>query len=266
MSVYRKNFEALLGPFKEWPALLCPSCQLAVLEPTIYEVESLSSITGRVGNPLGVGWQSGFFHGTLACSRTPCRNVYVVAGEWSKAPEDPGSLNDDPSLAGLEVRHILPPLPLIDFPDSVPPAIQGLVESASAVMLSDPSAAATRIRSAIECLLDEQRIRKTSPKKRSVRLPAHDRILLFKRVNPAAADLLMAMKWIGNIGTHESSPLPLSVVLDGTELFARAIILIYDREAQALERLAADINKRGGKLRSKHLAKSVIAESVGSSN
>lgn len=255
MSVYRKQFEDLIGPFQEWPALLCPSCRLAVLEPTIGVVESLASITGREGEPLGSSEQSGFFHGTLSCSRTPCRNVYVVAGEWSRSPEGIADFDNDTGPTGLEVRHILPALPLMDFPDSVPRTIIGLVDSASAVILSDTSAAATRIRAAIECLLDEQRIRKTSPSKRSVKLSTHERILLFRSIDSKAADLMMAMKWIGNIGTHESSPLPLSVVLDGTELFARAIELIYDRQAHALERLAANINRRGKRLRPKHLTK-----------
>jgi hypothetical protein len=174
-----------------------------------------------------------------------------VAGEWSRrADATAESQDDDPDLAGLEVRHILPALPLMDLPNNVPVNVRNLVDSASAVLLSDPSAAATRIRSAIERLLDEQRIRKTSPANRSKRLSLHERILLFRPANPTAADFLMAMKWIGNVGTHESSPLPLSAVLDGIELFARAIELIYDQEGRALERRAATINRRGGRLRS----------------
>jgi hypothetical protein len=230
-----------------------------VLEPAITEIESLASVIGREGEVSGA-WEFGFFHGTLSCPRTPCGNIYVVAGEWSKRTDvvESESLDDDPNLAGLEVRHILPPLPLIDFPYGAPDSVCNLVDSASAVLLSDPSAAATRIRSAIECLLDEQRIRKTSPNNRSKRLSTHDRIILFRTVNRAAADFLMAMKWIGNVGAHESTPLPLSVVLDGIELFARAIELIYDRQGRALERLAADINRRGGRLRARDLTKSSV--------
>jgi hypothetical protein len=223
-------------------------------------------MTSREGEPLEAGWQSGFFHGTLSCPRTPCRNIYVVVGEWSKrADVTAESLDDDPNLAGLEVRHILPALPMMDLPDNVPANVRNFVDSASAVLLSDPSAAATRIRSAIERLLDEQKVRKTAPSNRSKRLPLHDRILQFRKVNPAAADLLMAMKWIGNVGTHEPSPLPLSAVLDGMELFARAIELIYDREGRALERRAAIINRRGGRLRSRDLAQTSTARSLESS-
>lgn len=59
----------------------------------------------------------------------------------------------------------------------------------------------------------------------------------------------MAMKWIGNVGSHEGEPLPLKWVLDGLELFARAIELIYDPREAELERLATEINRRGRRLR-----------------
>jgi hypothetical protein len=260
MGIHRKQFENLIGPFQEWPSLLCRRCGLAALEPDITEIASLANAADGEEEPLVIAWRTGFFHGTLSCPRTPCRNIYVVAGEWSRGPDVTAeSLDDDPNLAGLEVRHILPALPLMDFPDNVPFNIRSLVDSASSVLLSDPSAAATRIRAAIECLLDEQKTRKTCPNDRRKKLSAHNRILLFSKENRAAADFLMAMKWIGNVGTHERSPLPLSAVLDGTELFARAIELIYDREGQALERRAAAINKRGGRLRSRDLAQTSTA-------
>jgi hypothetical protein len=43
--------------------------------------------------------------------------------------------------------------------------------------------------------------------------------------------------------------LPLNMVLDGIELFAGALELIYDRRKLELARRAAQINKRGRRLR-----------------
>jgi Domain of unknown function (DUF4145) len=253
--VNRTPFEALVGPFEEWPTLQCPACELAVLEATVTEIESFASVASRVGVTAWSGWYRGVFHGTLACSRTPCGNIYVIAGEWSRRSDfTSNNMDDDPGLAGIEVRHILPSLPLISLPANVPATVCNLIDSASSVLLSDPSAAATRIRAAIERLLDDLRVRKTSPGNKAKRLQTHDRIVTFSRQNAPAADQLMAMKWIGNVGTHESTPLPLNVVLNGIEHFARAIELIYDHEGEALARRAAHINKRGGKLRARHLA------------
>ena len=277
--VYRKQFELLAGPFSDWPDLPCLICHLGALEPHIEEFESKESIDNRVGAEIWDRRKSGFFHGELRCSRTMCGNKYAVAGEWigeSTDAADEKSIiiahnqaniridvlhisnnedlsESDPNLLGFTVRHILPPLPLIALPDKTPSNVRVLIDSASSVLLSDPSAAATRIRIAVEALLDKQGIRKTVQGNRSTRLNTHSRIELFRSVNMVAADQLMAVKWIGNVASHEKTPLPLEFVLDGIELFALAIELIYSREAIELNRRAAQINRRGRNLRATRL-------------
>lgn len=254
VEVYREQFELLTGPFREWPDLPCLICNRGALEPSIHEIETKDSADERAGVETLEGPQRGFFHGELRCSRTACGNVYVVAGEWTKGSDNPDEEQEeidsfDPSLFGLVVRHVLPPLPLISLPEATPQKIYALVESASSALLSDTGAASTRIRTAIEVLLDEQRIRKTSTRNRRERLSTHTRITIFESKNQIAAKQLMAMKWIGNVGSHEGEPLSLKWVLDGLELFARAIESIYDPRDAELERLAAEINRRGRRLR-----------------
>jgi hypothetical protein len=289
VTVYREQFELLAGPFREWPDLPCLVCHRGALEPDISPFESKKSVDSRVGAAIWDGRKKGFFHGALACSRTMCGNKYAVTGDWTDIVlnDEPDDLNpvtlwnandsdsklfaervreiltadrtgedlaaSDPNLIGLEVKHVLPPLPLIALPEATPAEVAVLVDSASSVLLSDPSAASTRIRTAIEALLDEQRIRKTQPSNRSKRLGLHQRIELFGATNTAAATQLMAMKSIGNVSSHEATPLPLGFVLDGIEHFARAIEILYDRQDVELERRAAQIIKRGSKLSAKSL-------------
>jgi len=159
----------------------------------------------------------------------------------------------DPHLIGLTVKHILPPLPLIALPAATPTEIAVLVESASSLLLSDPGAASTRIRIAAEALLDEQRIKKRKPGNRSQPLWLDARIKLFEDKNKLAAEQLMAVKYIGNVSSHEATPLPLGFVLDGIEHFTRAIEILYDRQNVELERRTAQILKRGNKLTAKSL-------------
>jgi hypothetical protein len=261
--VNRKPFETLVGPFEEWPAILCERCELAALEPKVIEVENPASIAASEGAEPATGWNSGYFHGTLACPRTPCRNTHVIAGEWSRRSDVTSEgIEDDPGLAGFSVRHVLPAFPLMSLPAGVPASVTSLIEEASSVLLSDPNAAATRIRTAIERLLDEQNVRKRSQKNKSARLTTHDRIVEFALTRPDVAAQLMAVKWIGNIGSHESVPLPLDAVLRGTEHFAHALELLYDRDGQRLKRLADAINRKAGKLRARDLTRHARSPSV----
>jgi hypothetical protein len=254
----RSQLEALAGPFIELPVLLCPICRRASLELTpeaFQKFESLESVNARDEEYWEATWVHGYFHGTLGCPRTPCGNKYSIAGRWRVEPYSGPAVDDlDDTYADyLWVTYILPAFPLMEYPAGVPDQVREAITGASQVLLSDASAAANRIRSAIEVLLDSQRVPKTELGKSSKRrqLDTHQRIEKLRLKKPDAAKHLMAMKVIGNIGSHERKILPLSAVLDGMEHFARALELLYDRNEAALERRAALIDRKGRKFRVK---------------
>lgn len=244
----RAQIESLAGPFYEWPSLLCPACNHASLEPSVDNFDNLetAALVGTTDyDPL---WIGGFFHGVLACPRTPCGNKHAMAGRWN-LDYDPTSDDGDEYTEFYSINYILPALPLMEYPDDVPDKVRDPIAAASLVLLSDPSAAANRIRVAIDALLDCQRVRKHPTGSRSTLLTTHARIEEFGAKNHDAASQLMAMKWIGNIGSHEPEILPLSLVLDGIEHFARALEIIYDTHEEALRRRANMINQQGRRLR-----------------
>lgn len=249
--------ESLAGPFVDWPTILCPACHGASLESDITKIESMESVATKDDPDWDPTWIQGFFHGVISCPRSPCGNKCVVAGHWEVDYIGTSDADDD----GVEfveccyVTYIFPPLGLMEYPADVPDKIRDPVTAAELVLLSDASAAANRIRSAIEALLDSQGVRKFPRNNRSRRLTTHDRIQEFQLKNSPAASLLMAVKWIGNAGSHERDVLPLESVLDGFELFARAIELIYDPHVKTLERRAAIINQQGRNLRLPKTAK-----------
>jgi Domain of unknown function (DUF4145) len=255
----RSQLEALAGPFRELPILLCPVCRRASLElaPEAFEkFESLESLASRDNEYWDPTWVHGYFHGNLDCPRTPCGNKYSVAGRWKTESYFDPAIDDQDIVYEdcLSVTYILPAFPLMEYPDGVPDQVQEAITGASQVLLSDASAAANRIRSAIEVLLDSQRVPKLVSGSRSKHLDTHGRIEKFRAKKPDAAKHLMAMKVIGNVGSHEREILPLSVVLDGMEHFARALELIYDRNEAALERRAALISSQGRRFRGRKLS------------
>ncbi|WP_460358255.1 DUF4145 domain-containing protein [Actinoallomurus acanthiterrae] len=143
------------------------------------------------------------------------------------------------------VLYLLPALPLIDFPETCPQIVKDRIADASAILYRDPSSAANRIRVAIEELLTLQRANRYPSRSRKRPLTTHARIELFAAKNPDAAKMLMAVKWIGNSGSHDSG-LRVEDVLDGVELLSHAINLIYDRRVRELDKRAAKINAQRG--------------------
>lgn len=249
-STSRSVWEAMHGPFMKWPDLLCSICRLAPLEPYVDVFESHASLGARQGSESWDGWKYGYFHGILRCSRTPCGNTHAVMGEWSEQAEDVVSSDvaPDPLIAGYSVRHILPPLPLMDLPDGAPSELENSLILVSATLLSDTNAAANRMRAVVEQLLDYLRVQKFPPGRRAekYRLTTHARILALQANNVEAAEWLMAIKWIGNAGSHEGKALTIANVLDGVEFLTCAIRLIFDKKDVLLRRKAARVIKLKG--------------------
>jgi Domain of unknown function (DUF4145) len=118
------------------------------------------------------------------------------------------------------------------------------------VIWADPSAAANRLRFAIDELLTAQgmaRYRNVSGKRR--RLTTDRRIQEFREYEYGAADALEAVKWIGNRGSHEAG-LTATDVLDGADLLSHALKMLYDRSGDEMERRIRAVNRRRGLPRS----------------
>ena len=227
---------------REWVDALCPACRLGMLraEPA-HKHESTESRNAQGVVGWDPDWVHGYFTSVLRCQRASCQEITVAMGRWCVRENNNefGQNFDDYFLLQMTV----PPLPIMYIPDGCPAPVSGVVDSAAQVMWVDPSAAANRLRIAVEQLLDAHDIprTKTEATKESP-LNLHKRIDLLRATHPSAADLLEAVKWIGNQGSHEDT-LRVSDVLEGAQLFERALAQMYDTTPAELQRRAAQINK-----------------------
>ncbi|WP_266807527.1 DUF4145 domain-containing protein [Streptomyces sp. NBC_01433] len=145
----------------------------------------------------------------------------------------------------------LPALPMIESHDLCPREIKRRVDAAAAILWLDPNAAANRIRATAEALMDDQGItRKTLDRKGKVAILTLDRrISVFKKERPQhseAADLILAAKWIGNVGSHDDV-LRIRDVLDGVEFLDHALSLIYDQSHDEVRKRASAVTARKGR-------------------
>lgn len=251
-----------------WPEVPCPGCSGGTVSPAdenaIVSTETHESISLRDHEAWEPEWIQGYFHGPLRCSRESCKEIVVVAGRYQIDYDDMMTESDyqgpGPKYASyMSVEFFTPPIPLIRASEKLPKSVLELINTASSVLWVDASSAANRVRSAIEELLNLQGVPKTLTDKKGNRRrrTAHQRIELLKARKPKfadAADLLMAVKWIGNDGSH-GNELTVSDVLDGVELLNHALELMYDTSPADLKRRAQAINKRKGIPRKRAVAK-----------
>lgn len=229
-----------------WPQTPCPNCLAGQLSPEQIDLQqSHVSEQNRSHEDWEPEWIEGFFRAVLRCGNPQCKEVAVAVGEY-RVGLVADQRRDYDYDEFLLLRFVIPALPLMTFPAKCPEIVRKRVTEASQVLWTDPSAAANRLRLAIEDLLTAEKIPKTTLKNgKRTPLKTHDRIVKLKQTHQEAGDTLEALKWIGNQGSHEDS-LSTTDVLDGAELLEHAIKLLYDTSAGEIARRVQQINKRKG--------------------
>jgi hypothetical protein len=242
-----QDLRLLAGWVREgrWPLVSCPVCGSGVLQPI--SLEGLASTRSsrsynHTDNPMDL---SGGFHGVLKCNVEECSETVLVAGDYD--------VDMDVDVDGyakerdfFRLRYTRPALRIIVPPQGTPDAVVEAIEAASAIVWADPSSAANRLRVAVEEFLTAYGMKRFVNKNgKRQRLTTHARITEFKPYEPGVGETLEAVKWIGNSGSHDSD-LTVEDVLDGAEILAFALRLMYDNSDELMRRKVTVINKSQG--------------------
>jgi len=245
---------SLIPPFEDLPSWLCSRCQKSTLaldsKPLVKEPKW--SRDAREHSAWELEWIIERFVSTMICSNLDCGEIYFVSGYRTHCYTQISW--DD---AEHEISHwpeaITPGVSLFRIPDECPKLVKKELKRAFKLYWPDEEACANRLRVAVEELLTHQKIPKTVTikGKRSI-LYLHSRIDKFRVKNKEAADLLMAIKWLGNNSSHASrDKLNRKEVLEGFELIEHVIELLYVKKSQKLKSLAKKITARKGKPKKK---------------
>jgi hypothetical protein len=237
-----------------WPRVLCPECLVGTVAlDKADEIMDLRSVESVRLARAGEGPQeelTGTFTGTLLCDNSDCSSRLAVAGDWGYFYDfDIFDGYGQPTLVdSYRVKYVNPALPMIRLPARAPAAVKASVSSAAAVFFLNPNAAAGRLRHAVEALMDAQRVPKTALSSKTgkrVRKELHARIEQFRSTQPDIADVLLAVKWIGNEGAHGEEMSVRDVEMCGLPLEA-ALAALYGRDDDELRRLVRAINRHKG--------------------
>lgn len=129
----------------------------------------------------------------------------------------------------------------------MPEKINKPLLEAFSLFWSNPSASGNSLRIALEALMDNQRVRKSERGKSGERrlLKLHPRIIEFAKTHSEIGDKLLALKWLGNWGSHQRGLKPEDLIT-GFKLMEYAVEELFEKRSQNLAAVARRINKRKG--------------------
>jgi hypothetical protein len=140
-----------------------------------------------------------------------------------------------------------PPLHFFSLPKRCPPAVSVELTACFRLVWMDVNAAANRVRAAVERLMDHLKIptKRKNKNGKFDRLSLHKRIEEFRKKEPVLGDALLAVKWLGNSGSH-GNELRREDLFDAFKILDHVLDVVLVQRGRAVAKLAREINKRKG--------------------
>lgn len=223
------------------PNWVCPSCSatsLAILPGTFHsssQSKSLDTLTGCDGESEDI---QQVFICLLGCERSSCMAVVAASGTGYVC-ETPGEAREQGERAFFElyqVRSFTPPLTAFNIPGQCPANVAQSLTYSFSLFLCAPGAAANAIRIALEELMDALGV----TEQRSL----HRRIASLPQQYRDYHDALMAIKFLGNAGSHELDRVTATDIEQAYTIIEFVLRKIYAGSTESVRQLVARIDER----------------------
>lgn len=228
-----------------WP---CPVCQKGVLTlmPDLFR-EQTTKDSMRDSNE---DWW-GFEHVVLSfsawaeCSNKKCEEQFTISGRGyvDQVPTDE-HMQDYEYVNFFVPHHVFPTLHLCSLPEDCSEEIAKPMKAAFALYWQNKPASAGRIRVALERLLDHLGVPSKTAAGKSIALG--QRIEVFSKTDPVQGGHLMALKWLGNVGSH-TAEVETNDLLDAFEVIEHVLAELIGKRSAEVAKLAAQLTAKYGR-------------------
>jgi len=182
----------------------------------------------------------GTVFGKCSCTNQACQEHIYFIGSYITERDDEDFTT---YFRKFVIKTFYPPIPLVRIPPATPKTVSALLTRSFAPAFFDQSASGNLLRSTIERLLTAQKVpRFMIAKGRRIRLSLHERILRLPLALQPYKDDLLAIKWIGNVATHDDLSVKTLKLL--YEIIESLLDNLYGTKRRDLSRAIRLINRR----------------------
>jgi hypothetical protein len=235
------------------PAWPCPTCGKSILELDDKELirqERAWCRQARNDPEFYPEYLEYAFSAMLRCANPHCREGVSVTGivgvEEDYSYDAEGNTVCDYCRV-YRAHYFFPHLKIFSPHKGTPPEVVEEIDRSFQVYFADPDAASNHVRKAVECLLTSLKVKRFVVRNGKRRpLDLHARILEIPEKHQDLRDLLLAIKWLGNAGSHAGVEISNDDVLDAYEILEEVLNDLYGRSRRRIQSLAKEINRRKG--------------------
>lgn len=234
-----------------WPCPVCRKGTTAIVKDSLIFKETVPSARSRQNEdedfvvPELIEF---VFTAWARCTHPSCQQEFAISGTGGFAPQYISE--DDWDYEEYFVPKVCLPMPdIIELPPRCPEDVTLELKAAFSLFWSHQAACASRIRVALEYLMNHIGIpkRKKGGNGKFFDLTLHARIDAFAKKDPTIGSQLMALKWLGNTGSHDSN-VSATDLIDAFEILEHALREVIGGHSAKVAALAKKlIKKHGGK-------------------
>ncbi len=233
-----------------WPCPACAKGTLALVSKSLAFRETLVSKRNRHEDEWTPEDIEYAFTAWLKCTQASCEQEVAVSGvggieQWQTLGEDG---EPDTSYSKYFTPQYFSHIPdIFEMPKKCPEEVVKHLRAGFRLFFLDRSAAANRIRVALERLLDHLGVpkRRKEQNNRFSDLSLHKRIEAFIKDEPSLGAQLMALKWLGNTASHEGS-VSRDELLDAFEILEHCLLELIERRSARVAELARRLTRKHG--------------------
>lgn len=227
-----------------WPCPICEKGHVVSRKRHFQHGETVSSVRMRKSDDWEPEWIEYVFTAWGKCSNSSCEQLFAVSGTGGITPfytEEGTEWGDF-----FNAKNCIPMAHIIKIPSKCPSEVREPLLAAFSMFWQNPEACAGRIRVSLECLMNHLGIPKkvTTKKGKSADLTLHGRLDKFVLIDPKNGPPLIALKWLGNAGSHESSSVSHADLLDAFEIMEHALSEIIDERSVRVAALAKKLTNK----------------------
>lgn len=231
-----------------YPCVICQKGSLVLVKNSLRFKEDAESANSHKHEGFDWDWVSYTFTAWAQCTHPSCKQEYALSGVGGIEPQ----MNEEGEFVFED--YFLPkscnPMPdIIEFPPKCPNDVIKELRTAFTVFWINNAACASRLRVALELLMTHLGVPKSKQIKsgKLLDMSLHDRIDAFAQKETPIGTQLMALKWLGNTASHDST-VETDDLLDAFEIMEYALKEIIGGQSARVAELAKKlIRVHGGK-------------------